>query len=104
MHITASAFINDDERSLHQDYDDRLEELAPHEPISKYRHNRAGEDNGDARPKRQALEWTSFGTNDPQVGGQVVPWRQPFSVEGNNPPGSISPPGGQVLCAGISRT
>ena len=55
MHITASVFINDDERGLHQDYDDWLEELAPHEPISKYRHNRTGEDNGDAHLKRQAL-------------------------------------------------
>ena len=43
MHITASVFINDDERGLHQDYGDWLEELAPHEPISKYRHNRTGE-------------------------------------------------------------
>ena len=38
-----SVFINDDERGLHQDYDDWLEELAPHEPISRYRHNRTGE-------------------------------------------------------------
>ncbi len=44
MHITSSVFINDDERGLHQDYDDWLEELAPHEPVSKYRHNRTGED------------------------------------------------------------
>ena len=29
MHITASVFINDDERGLHQDYDHWLEELAP---------------------------------------------------------------------------
>jgi thiamine phosphate synthase YjbQ (UPF0047 family) len=43
MHITASVFINDDERGLHQDYDDWLEELAPHEPIGRYRHNRTGE-------------------------------------------------------------
>jgi secondary thiamine-phosphate synthase enzyme len=55
MHITASVFINDDERGLHQDYDDWLEELAPHEPISKYRHNRTGEDNGDAHLKRQVM-------------------------------------------------
>jgi len=48
-------FINDDERGLHQDYDDWLEELAPHEPISKYRHNRTGEDNGDAHLKRQIM-------------------------------------------------
>jgi len=44
MHITASVFINNDESGLHQDYEDWLEELAPHEPISQYRHNRTGED------------------------------------------------------------
>ena len=54
-HITASVFINDDERGLHQDYDDWLEVLAPHEPISRYRHNRTGEDNGDAHLKRQIM-------------------------------------------------
>ena len=55
MHITASVFINDDESGLHQDYKDWLEELAPHEPISHYRHNRTGEDNGDAHLKRQIM-------------------------------------------------
>jgi secondary thiamine-phosphate synthase enzyme len=55
MHITASVFINDDEPGLHQDYDDWLEELAPHEPIGRYRHNRTGEDNGDAHLKRQIM-------------------------------------------------
>ena len=55
MHITASVFINDDEPGLHQDYDDWLEKLAPHEPISRYRHNRTGEDNGDAHLKRQVM-------------------------------------------------
>ena len=55
MHITASVFINDDESGLHQDYEDWLEELAPHEPISHYRHNRTGEDNGDAHLKRQVM-------------------------------------------------
>ena len=54
MHITASVFINDDESGLHQDYDDWLEELAPHEPVSKYRHN-IGEDNADAHMKRQIM-------------------------------------------------
>ena len=39
MHITASVFVNDDERGLHQDYEDWLEELAPHEPTDRYRHN-----------------------------------------------------------------
>ncbi|MHB0855972.1 MAG: secondary thiamine-phosphate synthase enzyme YjbQ [Anaerolineae bacterium] len=55
MHITASVFINDDEPGLHRDYEDWLEELAPHEPISHYRHNRTGEDNGDAHLKRQVM-------------------------------------------------
>ena len=55
MHITASVFINDNESGLHQDYQDWLEELAPHEPISHYRHNRTGEDNGDAHLKRQIM-------------------------------------------------
>lgn len=55
MHITASVFINDDETGLHQDYDDWLERLAPHEPLSQYRHNRTGEDNGDAHLKRQVM-------------------------------------------------
>jgi secondary thiamine-phosphate synthase enzyme len=55
MHITASVFINDDEPGLHADYDDWLETLAPHEPIGRYRHNRTGEDNGDAHLKRQIM-------------------------------------------------
>jgi secondary thiamine-phosphate synthase enzyme len=55
MHITASVYINDDESGLIQDYDDWLEQLAPHEPISRYRHNRTGEDNGDAHLKRQIM-------------------------------------------------
>lgn len=55
MHITASVFINDDERGLHQDFDRWLEELAPHEPISRYRHNLTGEDNADAHLKRQVM-------------------------------------------------
>ena len=55
MHITASVFINDDESGLHQDYARWLEELAPHEPISRYLHNRTGEDNGDAHLKRQVM-------------------------------------------------
>lgn len=55
MHITASVFINDDEPGLHQDYDDWLERLAPHAPTDRYRHNRTGEDNGDAHLKRQVM-------------------------------------------------
>ena len=55
MHITASVFINDDESGLHADYERWLEELAPHEPLSRYRHNLTGEDNGDAHLKRQVM-------------------------------------------------
>ena len=55
MHITASVFINDDESGLHADYKRWLEELAPHEPLERYDHNRTGEDNGDAHHKRQIM-------------------------------------------------
>jgi secondary thiamine-phosphate synthase enzyme len=55
MHITASVFINDDESGLHHDYEKWLEKLAPHEPITQYRHNDTGEDNGDAHLKRQIM-------------------------------------------------
>ncbi len=54
MHITASVFINDDEKGLHQDYKEWLERLAPHNP-SLYKHNLTGEDNGDAHLKRQVM-------------------------------------------------
>lgn len=55
MHITASVFINDDERGLHADFEKWLEHLAPHEPISNYNHNQTGEDNGDAHLKRSVM-------------------------------------------------
>ncbi len=55
MHITASVFINDDEKGLHADFERFLEKLVPHEPTSAYRHNLTGEDNGDAHIKREFL-------------------------------------------------
>lgn len=55
MHITASVFINDDEKGLHSDYELWLEKLAPHAPIAQYRHNDTGEDNADAHMKRQIM-------------------------------------------------
>ena len=55
MHITASVYINDDERGLIGDYDLWLEKLAPHAPVSQYRHNDTGEDNADAHMKRQIM-------------------------------------------------
>ena len=55
MHITASVFINDNESGLIDDYGKWLEKLAPHEPVSEYRHNLLGEDNADAHMKRQVM-------------------------------------------------
>ena len=54
MHITSSVFINDDEPGLHHDFDTWLERLAPHDPVSQYRHN-TGEDNADGHLKRQIM-------------------------------------------------
>jgi secondary thiamine-phosphate synthase enzyme len=56
MHITASVFINDDERGLHQDFGKWLEQLAPFNASPQvYAHNRTGEDNADAHLKRQIM-------------------------------------------------
>ncbi|MBM4388789.1 MAG: YjbQ family protein [Deltaproteobacteria bacterium] len=54
MHITASVFINDDESGLHADFEEWLERLAPFSRDG-YRHNRTGEDNGDAHLKRSVM-------------------------------------------------
>ena len=54
MHITASVFVNDDERGLLGDFQAWLEKLAPHEPVAQYRHN-TGEDNADAHLKRSLM-------------------------------------------------
>jgi secondary thiamine-phosphate synthase enzyme len=79
MHITSSVFINDDEPGLHRDFDDWLEKLAPHEPVSSYRHN-VGEENADAHMKRQLMgrEVTVAVT-----GGKLHfgPWEQIFYGE-----------------------
>ena len=79
MHITASVFINDDESGLHDDYDKWLEKLAPHEPVSHYRHN-VGEDNADAHMKRQIMgrEVVVAVTNGKMDFG---PWEQIFYGE-----------------------
>jgi len=55
MHISASVFINDDERGLHHDFTQWLEKLAPHEPVKQWRHNDTGEDNADSHIKRQVM-------------------------------------------------
>ena len=54
MHITASVFINDNERGLHKDFLDWTEKLAPYNPHG-YQHNLTGEDNGDAHLKRTIM-------------------------------------------------
>ncbi|MEO8513041.1 MAG: secondary thiamine-phosphate synthase enzyme YjbQ [Ignavibacteria bacterium] len=55
MHITASVYINDDERGLHSDFEKWLENLAPEKPYDRYRHNDTGEDNADAHLKRSVM-------------------------------------------------
>jgi len=80
MHITGSVFINDDESGLHQDYDKWLEKLAPHEPISQYRHNDTGEDNADAHMKRQIMgREVVVAITDGQL--DFGPWEQIFYGE-----------------------
>lgn len=80
MHISASVYINDDENGLLHDYDKWLEKLAPHEPVSQYRHNDTGEDNADAHLKRQIMgrEVTVAITNGKLDFG---PWEQIFYGE-----------------------
>jgi len=79
MHITASVFINDDEKGLHRDYDDWLEKLAPHEPVSQYRHN-VGEDNADAHMKRQIMGREAvIAITDGKL--DLGPWEQVFYGE-----------------------
>ena len=80
MHITASVFINDDESGLHRDYDAWLERLAPHAPVSQYRHNDTGEDNADAHLKRQIMgREVVVAVTDGQL--DFGPWEQIFYGE-----------------------
>jgi len=55
MHITASVFVNDDERGLLADFERFFEALVPHEPVRSWRHNDTGEENADAHVKRQLM-------------------------------------------------
>lgn len=80
MHISASVFINDDERGLHGDFDRWLEKLAPHEPIDQYRHNDTGEDNADAHLKRTIMgRETVVAITDGKL--DFGPWEQIFYGE-----------------------
>jgi secondary thiamine-phosphate synthase enzyme len=79
MHITAAVYVNDDEGGLIADIDDWLERLAPHEPVSGYRHNR-GEDNADAHLKRQLMaHQVVLPITDGRL--DLGPWEQVFYAE-----------------------
>ena len=79
MHITAAVYVNDDEGGLIQDIDDWLERLAPHEPVSAYRHN-VGEDNADAHLKRQLMaHQVVLAITDGKL--DLGPWEQVFYAE-----------------------
>jgi secondary thiamine-phosphate synthase enzyme len=79
MHITAAVYVNDDEPGLIQDFDDWLEQLAPHAPTEQYRHNN-GEDNADAHLKRHLM---SHQVVLAITGGRLDlgPWEQVFYAE-----------------------
>ena len=80
MHITASVYINDAELGLIEDYDEWLEKLAPHEPVSQYRHNSTGEDNADAHLKRQVMgREVVVAISDGKL--DFGPWEQIFYAE-----------------------
>lgn len=80
MHITASVFINDDERGLHADYEKWLEKLAPEKPHNAYDHNRTGEDNADAHLKRTIMgREVVVAVTDGRL--DLGPWEQIFYGE-----------------------
>ena len=79
MHITASVFVNDDERGLHQDFEKWLEKLAPEKPYSQYAHN-GFEDNADAHLKRTIMGREAvIAVTDGKL--DLGPWEQVFYGE-----------------------
>jgi len=79
MHITASVFINDDERGLHNDFERFLEKLAPEKPYDQYDHN-GFEDNADAHIKRTIMgREVVVAVTDGQL--DFGPWEQIFYGE-----------------------
>ena len=81
MHITASVFVNDDERGLHHDFEKWLERLAPFDAsAATYHHNRTGEDNADAHLKRQVMgREVVLAVTDGEL--DFGPWEQVFYGE-----------------------
>jgi secondary thiamine-phosphate synthase enzyme len=79
MHTTAAVYVNDEESGLLADIDTWLEQLAPHEPVSQYRHNN-GEDNADAHLKRQLMaHQVVLAITDGRL--DLGPWEQIFYAE-----------------------
>ena len=79
MHITASVFINDDERGLHRDFERWLEKLAPEKPYDQYDHN-GFEDNADAHLKRTVMgREVVVAVTDGRL--DLGPWEQIFYFE-----------------------
>lgn len=79
MHITASVFINDEEKGLKEDFKQWLEGLAPEE-VNKYKHNLTGEDNGYAHLRRTIMGREVVVA---VTGGKLDfgPWEQIFYAE-----------------------
>ena len=62
---------------------------APHEPISRYRYNRTGEDNGDAHLKRQVMGREAVvAVTDGRF--DFGPWEQIFYRNSTAGAGSVS--------------
>ena len=94
MHITAGIWVNDDEPGLHEDMLEWLDKVAPPSwevPADRvaeellpdpgdYRHNRGGEDNGDAHLKNLLVHHQAI---VPVTAGQLDlgPWQQVFYCE-----------------------
>jgi secondary thiamine-phosphate synthase enzyme len=55
MQVTASCFIGDNEKGSLQDLNKWVERMAPHEPLTLWKHNEGGEENGDATLKRHLM-------------------------------------------------
>ena len=81
MHITASVFINDDERRPATTTTRcGWRGSPPTSPASRYRHNRTGEDNADAHLKRQVMgREVVVAVTDGQL--DFGPWEQIFYGE-----------------------
>ena len=54
MHTTGSVFITDNDMGIQDDFVKWLEDLAPHDPDTQYKHN-VGHDNADGHLKRQIM-------------------------------------------------